>query len=58
MSNGVERLTSLSNEEISILRKEGNEVVYIAGKNYFLFYFYIVITLGFTGVGKSSLINT
>ena len=39
MSNGEERLKNLSPEEVSRLRKDGYEIVYIKGKNYYLFYF-------------------
>ena len=39
MSNGEERLKNLSREEVSRLRKDGYEIVYITGKNYYLFYF-------------------
>ena len=53
------KLEKLTKDEIDNLKKKGNDVIYMTGKNtIFIFFINIVIALGSKEVGKTSLINT
>ena len=51
-------MENLTPEQVSQYKKEGATILYITCKNNIFLYYIIVITLGFKGVGKTSLIET